>query len=146
MLVHQRVSTKPIQTTHWPAQRRIQGTVWENWSHWSPLDAEVLAGYTCWVMSQKGGGGWSLSRWGHAGNASVTTYLPGELHILLPRAFHSNPQSENSKWRILEVPTMQMPFIRALKLKKTESINLTAANNIWDPIEGRQGGHCTICT
>jgi hypothetical protein len=41
---------------------------------------------------------------------------------------------------------MQMPFIRALKLKKTESINLTAANNIWDPIEGRQGGHCTICT
>ena len=52
-----------------------------------------------WV--RKGVGGWSLSRWGHAGNASVTTYLPGELHILLPRAFHSNPQSENSKWRIL---------------------------------------------
>lgn len=27
---------------------------------------------------------------------SVTTYLPGEWHILLPRAFHNNPQSENS--------------------------------------------------
>ena len=81
-------------------------------------------------------------------NASVTTDLPGELHILLPRAFHRNPQSEKSKWNILEVSTCVYHANALYQGSEIEEkVKLTAAKNVWDPIkECRQGGHCTICT
>ena len=74
----------------------------------------------CWIylMSEP----WSLSTWGNAGKMQVWRLIFLEnctsCSLELSTGIHNLKNQSGTFWRCLHVSTMQMPFIKALKLKK----------------------------